>query len=137
MTTTTVQLHSFVGVGAIVTTTKSDRLFQVIKVNPKNLLLVGEDGRQYNLDKRAAVLAPLGTEFSKPTVDLPEIKLGTLVRFTGNTALRAGEGLYVCTQLPNERGQARFALLGGTPNNSYWRVNLANIEIVDPATVLR
>jgi len=106
--------------------------YRVLKVNPKNLSLSDVEGRTWRLNRRAAELCPVGTEHSEIMPELPRVVLGTIVRFLGNTAIKAGDGYWVCIGLPNEKHQAKFAKLGGD-NNRYWRVTLENVEVVTTA----
>lgn len=100
-------------------------LYKVIKVNPKNFLVVSEGGERYNLRRAGTVKrAPRQDAWAGPEVQnvyTSEFKLGTPVRLK-SLANRRKYGNHVWVIIALSSGNTfRLAQLGGTPTNSYLR----------------
>lgn len=122
--------------GQLVISGGSGSVFRVKKVNPKNLVCIGSDGKSCNVRKDFARPAPDGTEFAvtvteeELTVPTVRLVLGSTVRFKGAGGAKF-PGTYVLIAHP-QRGseRARFAKLGGD-GDRYVRASLTSVEKVD------
>jgi hypothetical protein len=108
--------------------------YRVLKVNPKNVSLSDVEGKHWRLRRVTAELAPVGTKHAEIVKEQPTVKVGSIVRFKGNTGLRFGTEYRVCIKAPDERGRAKFATLGG--GTAIYTTLVENCELIELADVV-
>lgn len=108
-------------------------LGKVIKVNPKNIKILMEDGSRWNMAptfiKRAATSEEILAfeEITKSGATEKGLTLGTVVQFKNNTGDR--EGVFVVIGFHG--GAWRLAKLGGDKGRYYRGIDASSLVIVD------
>jgi hypothetical protein len=108
--------------GDIATDKYDNKLYKVVKVNPKNIKCIGEDGRTWNVPftrlREATPEEEAKWEESHPASQAELIRLGHVVKFR-NPTNAAQKGLFVV--IKQGVGTVNLAYLGGNIQSKYFR----------------
>lgn len=103
--------------------------YKVTKANPKNIKMIDEDGKPWQINRTALLVHEDQTFDAPPPPPVPVVFLGQVVRFLGADRIKF-PGDYVVIGKPRDpNGRYKFARIGGDQDRTVTG-GLNGVEIV-------